>query len=204
MVAIRYLGIVCHVFGPPITHKANLAVFNGVQNLVRIHAVVSIIMKVLIFLTFIAWKCVVMPRNYGFGGIWPLSGRFINRTPKCTSVRGKTSQDLPIVKIGVLVRPVCVTSRLGLHFCLKNLPFKPMGQKNPKLSIPLEAHGPPSNTPIPRPTHWRLQTASRSNQPFCHTPSGQTDRQTHTQTDRRDKRRFYSNTAYTAYYALLY
>jgi len=41
---------------------------------------------------------------------------------------------------------------------------------------------PPSNTPILDRPHSPLQTASRSNQPFCHsTPSGQTDRQTNRQ-----------------------
>jgi len=45
---------------------------------------------------------------------------------------GKTSYYLPIVKIGPPVRPVRVTSRIGLRFCLRNSPFKPMGQKNPE------------------------------------------------------------------------
>jgi len=51
--------------------------------------------------------------------------------------------------------------------------------KTPKPPIPLGACAPPSNTSIPPLTPLTTQTASRSNQPFCHsTPSGQTNRET--------------------------
>jgi len=68
---------------------------------------------------------------------------------------------------------------------LKNMPFKPMGTKNPETSPSLEARGPHLiRSSLNRP-HSSLKTVSRSNQPFCqNTLSGPTDRQTDRSTDR--------------------
>ena len=57
-------------------------------------------------------------------------------------------------------------------------------QIHPKLPLFLGRSRPPSNIPIPRPTHSASQTASGSTQPFCHsTRCRQTDRQTDRRTD---------------------
>ena len=51
----------------------------------------------------------------------------------------------------------------------------------PKTAPSLRRSPPPSNTPTARPSQLTNQTASGSNQPFCHsTLSGQTDSPTHT------------------------
>jgi len=46
----------------------------------------------------------------------------------------------------------------------------------PKLPLPLRRSPPKSNTPIPSPTPLPSQTASGSNQPFCHNTDVRTDR----------------------------
>jgi len=62
-----------------------------------------------------------------------------------------------------------------------------MEVKTPKSVLPFSARGPPSNTPISRPTSLTTQTASRSNHPIFHNLLTR-------QTDRWDRRQACSNT----------
>jgi len=75
------------------TDEAYLVVFTDVQNLVGIHAVVSIIWKFEYFVS-LAWKCLFMPPNYSFW-IWPTEWGVISTEPReVTSLCGKTSYDI--------------------------------------------------------------------------------------------------------------
>jgi len=58
-----------------------------------------------------------------------------------------------------------------LHWLQWDAPHSP-----PKLPLPLRRSPPKSNTPFPRLTHLPPQTASGSNQPFCHNSLLWTDR----------------------------
>jgi len=77
----------------------------------------------------------------------------------------------PLKSACIVVRKQLTESNLG------------RARRRPQPPFPLEARGPPpSSTPISRPTPLTLavQTASGSNQPFCHiTLCRQTDRPTH-------------------------
>jgi len=77
MAAIRHLGFVMCVFGPP--RRA----FDGLYrcaNLVGIDAAVLIICMFFDF-TSLAWKRLFAPQNV-FWGIWPLNGGYLIATPK--------------------------------------------------------------------------------------------------------------------------
>jgi len=98
-----------------------------------------------------------------------------------------------------VIRKVIWEERVGLAQLRNKVPVVTMGrpQFHPKTSLSLRRSPPLSNTPIPRPTPLTIPTTSGSDQPFCHsTLSGQTDRQTHRQTDRWARRQVSKISAY--------
>jgi len=64
------------------THKAYLAVYTCVKNLVGIHAVVLIMWNFEYFACFGLKIPIHVPKITVLGGIWPLNGRYNNMTPK--------------------------------------------------------------------------------------------------------------------------
>ena len=77
-----------------------------VQNLVEIDAVVSITWNFQYFAR-LAWKCLFMPKKWGFGGISPPKWEAMStKPPKGTSLRESTSFEPSSVKIRRRVWPV--------------------------------------------------------------------------------------------------
>ena len=85
--------------------RTAFGVFATMQNLVRIGAVVSIICR---FNILHVWLENAYSHPWGLWGIWN-GKRYQQKNPKGTSLHGKTSYDVQIMKIGPLVRPMHVT-----------------------------------------------------------------------------------------------
>jgi len=78
MAAVRHLGFVVRVFGPP---TKGMVVFIAVQNLVGIGAVVLMICTFSILRVWLE-NAYSRPKNWGFWGILPINGEQCQRNPK--------------------------------------------------------------------------------------------------------------------------
>jgi len=93
MGAVRHLGLVVRVFGPP---TKDLVLFVIVQNLVGIDTVVSI--KCMLLILRVRLEN-LRPQKLGFGGFDTLMGSNINKTQKGTSLRESASFESSCAKI---------------------------------------------------------------------------------------------------------
>ena len=106
MAAVRHLGFVMWVIGPPT--KGVLVVFIAVQNLVGINAV-DLIICVFFNFTSLAWKRLFTPPKMGFLGIWPPNWGPISLRPRRgTNGCRNTSYEPLSVKIALKMWPVGV------------------------------------------------------------------------------------------------
>ena len=152
------------------THEAYWLVFTGMQNLVGMHAVVSMTWTFEYFAR-LAWKYIFTPppKQWGTKSPNPLFLQHVDPSlihPCCD--RPHSPNDSSIGS-----RTFVQLWNKGPKFTPQHCPF-PFDDNHPHLIYPSldQPHSPP-------------QTATGSNQPFCHSKlSGQTDRHTDTQTDK--------------------
>jgi len=159
------------------THEAYLVVFIGLQNLVEIHTVISIVWK-LEYFVHLDWKCLFTPQNYAFWGFHPLNGEIYQQSlPQRHIIAWKD-----VIWRMYIDRQNRSTG--AMHARVQKYAIETNGDESPQTASSLGARGLPSNTPIPPPTPLtipngiRIQSAVLST---LHFPDRH--RETHRRTD---------------------